>query len=141
MSVFRKPKFLLSLSLAALVALLLFPQIKNVLDVAAVQAAVQRDWEIAFYDSAGPRAVPAMLPDRLNKMACDLAERLYGETSGYDGSQPAKTRNRDSVMIDRFYAFFRGPIEEIGVSYFEKFHGDLGAALARFPVLRRVTVF
>jgi hypothetical protein len=102
---------------------------------------VQRDWEINFFDSAGPTAVPAMLPDKLDLMADDLFTRLYGETQGYAGSQPAKTRNRDSVMMDRFHAFFRGPIEQIDVYYFEKFHGDLGAALARFPVLRRVTVF
>jgi hypothetical protein len=142
MRVFRKPKFWLCAALTALLALLLFLPVKNVLGLMAIQAAVQRDWEIDFLDSTNPSAssVPAMLPDRLDRMAQDFFSRLYDETHDYTSHQQVKTRNRDMVMMDRFHALFRGPIEKIGVYYFEKFQGDLGAGLARFPELREVIV-
>ena len=82
-----------------------------------------------------------MLPARIDSMADNLIVRLFDQTRGYDGTQPAKTRNRDIVYQERFRALFRGPIQEIDVYYFEAFHGDLGAAFARFPSLRRVEVF
>jgi hypothetical protein len=86
MSLFRKPKFWWCLFLAALLALLLFVPIKNALDVAAIQNAVQRDWEINFVEA--PRSMmtkPAILPARIDSAAESLFDRMFVHTSGYEG--------------------------------------------------------
>jgi hypothetical protein len=126
--------------LTATLALLLWVPIKTALDVAAVQNAVQRDWEISFWSPSAPSIKPAVLPASLNAEANDFFARIFASTRGYDGSQPTKTRNRDIVARERFHALFRGSIQDVHIYYFEAFRGDLGAALARFPDLRRVTV-
>lgn len=137
----RRPKAWIILLTLAILSLLLYLPIKNVLDVAAVQNAVDRDWEISFIDASRlPSGMPAMLPASLDDKADDVLEYFYGDTDGYSGRESAKTRNRTIVYRDRFRAFFQGSIEEINVYYFQKFHGDLGAAFARFSHLRRVAV-
>jgi hypothetical protein len=111
-----------------------------VLDLAAVQSTVQRDWEISFGYSTGPDK-PALLPARLDSAADDFFYRILGHTRVDDGSQTAHTRNRDVIYRERFRAFFRGPIQDVHIYDFEAFQGDLGAALARFPDLRRFTAW
>ena len=137
----RRPKVWITLLTLAILSLLLFLPIKNVLDVTAVQNAVQRDWEIDFFDASRlPNGMPAMLPDRLNDVAWNYLLEKFHYVPETSGDTPAKLHYRNVVYHERFKAFFRGPIEEINVYYFEAFHGDLGAAFARFPHLRRVTV-
>jgi hypothetical protein len=109
-------------------------------DVAAVQDAVQRDWEINFDRSNGSDP-PSRLTVFLDSAAVSFFDRILGKTHGYDGSQPVKTRNRDIVFHERFRALFRPPIEEVTVYDFKGLCGDLGAALARFPKLRRVELY
>ena len=121
-------------------ALLLWSPVQTAIDVAAVQNAVQRDWEISFGYSSG-QGKPAGLPASLDSAANSLFGRVFAGTKGYNGTQPTKTRNRDIVSHERFRALFRGQIRDIHIYYFEAFRGDLGAVLARFPELRRVTVF
>ena len=137
----RRAKVWITLLTLAILSLLLFLPIKNVLDVTAVQNAVQRDWEIDFFDASRlPNGMPAMLPDRLNDVAWNYLLEKFHYVPETSGDTPAKLHYRNVVYHERFKAFFRGPIEEINVYYFEAFHGDLGAAFARFPHLRRVTV-
>ena len=132
-ALFRKPKTWLSVFILAVIGLLLFVPIKKALDVAAVQDAVQRDWEINFNETVGvPTTIPPMLPPRIDSIAEDVFDQFFGDTHGYS--------NRDIVYKNRFRSLFRGPIRDIVVYDFERFRGDLGAAFARFPSLRRVEV-
>lgn len=111
-------------------------QFKTALDVAAVQNAVQRDWEIEFGEDPDK---PPLLPEFLDAAAWEYFFNRYPDPEGLDA--PSKSRNRSEVFYARFRALFRGSIREIHVYECEAFCGDLGAALARFPKLRRVTVF
>ena len=133
MRVFRKPKIWICLFVALSLALLLFVPVKRALDVAAVQNAVQLDWEIGFYDSSRAH-MPSMVPARVDDTVWDFLSWIHYKR-GYE------KRNRREVNYQRFLALFRGSIEEINVYNFEAFCGDLGAAFARFPDLRRVKVF
>lgn len=109
--------------------------------VMAVQNAVNRDWEISFgYGWSGTTGKPVGLPHFVDAAVSAWFERRYAHTAGYDGSLPAKSRNRSTVYFERFRSLFRGPIHEIHVYYPETIPGDLGAALARFRGLRHVTV-
>lgn len=135
-----RPKVWLWSFLIAILAFIVWQPVQHVLDLAAVQGTVQRDWEISFGCSTGPDK-PALLPVRLDSAADDFFYRILGQTRGYDGSQPAKTRNRDVVYRERFRAFFRGSIQDVHIYDFEEFHGDLGAVLARFRDLRRFTAW
>ncbi len=137
----RRPKVWIALLTLAILGLLLFLPIKNVLDVAAVQNAVQRDWEIDFFDASRlPDGMPASLPSHLDFVAWNYLHEKVRYVPRTSDDTPEKMRYRNVVYHERFKAFFRGPIEEINVYTFEAFHGDLGAAFARFPHLRRVTV-
>jgi len=119
-------------------AVLLGARLKTAFDVASVQDAVQRDWEIEFGPVSQPRK-PAMLPEFLDAAVWDYLFTHYRDPA--DPNAPAKARNRNAVYYTRFLSLFRGPIREIHIHDFEAFHGDLGAALARFPNMRRVSVF
>ena len=139
----RHEKVWLGLIAVALTTVLLWVPVRKMLELAAVQNAVQRDWEISF----GYREVtvgdgePAYLPAFLDSAARNLFDRTWGYTAGYDGSQPAQTRNRNITYYERFRALFRGPIEDLHIYDFEEFHGDLGVAIGRLRDLRRFTAW
>lgn len=126
----------------AALALLGLPAAKRLGDILAVENAVARDWEmsIGWGGTSSPDGRPTMLPAFVDAAAKAWFDWRYAATFGYDGSQPVKTRNRGLVYHERFRALFRGPIEEIHIGYPESFRGDLGAALARFPRLRRFSI-
>jgi hypothetical protein len=68
-------------------------------------------------------------------------QRVFDSTRGYDGSGPAVKFNRDDIHLERFYGMFRNPIDFIGIYYPEHFRAnELGAALARFPHLRKFEI-
>ena len=137
----RRPKVWIAFLTLAILGLLLFLPIKNVLDVTAVQNAVQRDWEIDFIEASNPRGgPPAMLSASLDADVWNFLFEKFRDPPDTDDNTPTKMRMRNEVYYARFQAFFRGTIEEIRIDGFEAFSGDLGAALARFPHLRRVTV-
>ena len=137
----RRPKVWITLLTLAILSLLLFLPIKNVLDVTAVQNAVQRDWEIDFFDASRlPSGMPAMLPVSLDDDVENFLFEKFRDPPDVTDKTPTKMLNRNKVYQDRFRAFFRGPIQEININDFEAFYGDLGEALARFPDLRRVAV-
>jgi hypothetical protein len=137
----KSGRWLWGVSLVTGLGLLLWVPVKTMIDVSAVQNAVQRDWEISFGYGNGT-GKPAILSDEIDSAAESFLERIFANTRGYEaGTHVTKTRNRDTVYHERFRALFRGSIEEIHIYYFEAFRGDLGAVLARFPKLRRLTVF
>ncbi len=127
----RLKVWLLSFLAVVLIFVVLGP-VQHVLSLAAIQNAVQRDWEISFGWSTGSDK-PAFLPAWLDEAADDFFTRILGYTHG--------DTNRDIVYRERFRAFFRGPIEDAHIYDFEGFRGDLGAALTRLPRLRRVTAY
>lgn len=136
----RRSRIKLAFSLVALafIAILLWKPIKQARDVAAVQESLDRAWEITF--ESGSR--PTRMPEFLDKAASEVTSWIFAETGGYNGSTPARGRNRDDIHLERFRGLFRGPIEFVGIYYPEGFHGDeLGAALARFEYLRRLAIF
>jgi len=135
----RVPKLRRWIIVTAVAVCILFAiQAKTVLDVAAVQNAVQRDWEIGFGPPPQP-VKPLLLPEWLDAEAWKYFFRRYPEA--VDPGAPAKQRNRKEIAYARFQSFFRGPIRRIDVYDFEAFHGDLAAALGRFPLLRQLRVF
>ncbi len=132
-------KTCLWLFLLGILALFCWPAARRNSNIKAVENAIDRDWEISF-DRTGSH--PASLPSFVDSAAKTWFDWRYAATGGYDGSQPVKTRNRDSVYYERFQCLFRDPIEYINIGYPETFRGDnLGAALARFPELRFFGVF
>jgi hypothetical protein len=136
-ALFTKWKTWACLCLVAVLTLLLWRPVQQARNVAAVQNCLQRGWEVTF----GTEGCPASLPKFIDSAADDFFSRIFVATRGYDGSQPAPTRNRDIIYQERFRALFRDPIDEIHIYDPEAFRGDLGAALARFPRLRRASVF
>ena len=123
----------------ALIALALFLWIASlaawrVLSIAAIQDALERDWEINFNDGL----VPRMLPDQVDEAVRSLIWKLT------DPEQPPRfleqKGSRDTIWRERFRALFRGPITEIEIYYPGTLRDDLGAALARFPSLRRLSI-
>jgi hypothetical protein len=133
-------KFWMGFCVVSGLALILWRPVQRVLNVAAVQNAVQRDWEIGFGSPNGDHP-PPMIGSFFDSTAEAFFNRFFPSPYGYpNGDLPAKSVNRTPVYIERFRAFFRPPIQEVHVFYFEALCGDLGAALTRFPQLRRVTV-
>jgi hypothetical protein len=128
----------LSLS-AAVLLVLLFLSIQRIMDVAAVQNSVRRDFEIGFGQSDSIR--PPVLPKLLDDAAESILTRLFKDRLSYNRDWPPHSTVRQIIYQERFRALFRGPIRELHVYYCEAFTGDLGAALSRFPNLRSVTVF
>lgn len=126
-----------------LLLFIILEQALKVADLAAIQNAVHRDWEIAYgygYPTTSAEK-PPYLPAFLDSAAQDFIHRRFGETYGANGAEPVHTRNREIVYGERFRAFFRGPIEDITVYDFEGFEGDLGAVLLRVRSLRRVELY
>ena len=140
-ALFRKRKTRLCLLVLAAIGLLLFRPIKKVLAVAAVQNAVQCDWEVEFVDASGiPNRKPAMLPQWIDLIAEDLFSLMCVVPSDKIATQSPNTFNFPSVHLERFRAPFHDSIQEIRIRSFEAFSGDLGSEFARFPDLRRVIV-
>jgi len=133
----KNPRTWLALAVAGIFTLLIWGGVQRVLNVAAVQNAVQRDFEIGF--GAPGRECPEFLPEFIDSAAGKYLQRFAGSRS-YEREWPVHTSVRHIIYQERFRAFFRGPIREVHVFYCEAFTGDLGAALQRFPGLRRVTV-
>jgi hypothetical protein len=135
-----KPWFLGGI--AAILVFLAWLAVDRVLAVAAVQNAVDRDWEISFWDeSPSGTDIPIALPRSFDDTAQAWFDKRYANTLGYDGTVPPKTRNRAVPYFERFRALFRGPMHDIHIYYPESIDGDaLGKALARFPSLRNFTV-
>jgi len=128
--------------LFTMLALVLWIPVQRVFDVAAVQNAVQRDWEISFgYPLRTGADKPEWLPATVDDRAYDFLFEHFERKSPGEGGRSAQRENRNVIYWERFRVLFREPIREIHVYDFEAFRGDLGAALARFPHLRRVTVF
>src|SRR5687768_13269425 len=123
----RIKRWLMLLGLMIL-ALMVFAMVQRVMAVAAVQNAIERSYEITFDSDGRPQA----LPPALDRAAEAFFEYAFRETWG--------ATNRHIIHRERFRSLFRGPIREIHVYYPTAFRGDLGAALARFPQLRNVTV-
>jgi hypothetical protein len=95
--------------------------------VAAVQDALVRDYEITFGSGERPSAMPKVLDENLEKF-------LVGKRGIWNRVNP------DIIYGERVRAMFRGNITEIHIYYHEGFRGDLGAALLRFPELKKLTV-
>ena len=133
---FLKPKTWLALLVVAVVTLLLWPPIQRVIAVAALQNSFQLGWEISFDSPTAPSSPPSFIESKVD----DLLDRMFEDTEGYSRAVPALARNRNVIYQERYRAFFRVPIREVHIHFMEGLRGDLGAALARFPGLRRVTV-
>jgi hypothetical protein len=95
--------------------------------VAAVQDALSRDYEIAFGDGKRPFLMPEVLDDALQKY-------LAGKSGTW------KRYNPDIIYGERIRAILRGDITEIRIYYHEGFRNELGAALLRFPELKKLTI-
>src|SRR5262245_17593711 len=77
----RKPSVCLLGGLVVILILIAFGPAQHVFDLAAIQNAVQRDWEISFGSSTGSDK-PAFLPARLDAAADDFFTRILGHTHG-----------------------------------------------------------
>ncbi|QIF02659.1 hypothetical protein [Roseimicrobium sp. ORNL1] len=95
--------------------------------VAAVQDTLRRDYEIAFGDGQRPFLMPEILDEALQKY-------LAGKSGTW------KRYNSDIIYGERIRAILRGDIPEIHIYYHEGFRNELGAALLRFPELKKLTL-
>jgi hypothetical protein len=95
--------------------------------VAAVQDALSRDYEIVFDKSQRPFGMPQVLDDAVQRY-------LAGKKGTWERYNP------DIVYGERVRAIFRGSIKEIHIYYHEGFRNELGAALLRFPELKKLTI-
>lgn len=121
------------LTVLAILGVLLWRPIQQARNVAAVQNSVQRDWEIDF----GSQSTPPAMPRSLDSAAESLLGNLFKKVHGYNTGMSSHTQNREYIYQERFRGLFRDPIEFIGIYYAEDITDDLGAALWRFPQLRR----
>ena len=108
--------------------------ISRMLAIAAVQNALERDWEINFNDGGRPRILPARIDAAVNSLIYRLT--TPGREPLFLGEKP----NRDNVWRARFRGLFRGRITSMEIYYPGRLRGDLGAVFARFPALRRLTI-
>lgn len=137
----RKALLWLGLTAAGLALWVIWAAAERVSAVAAIQDAVRRDWEIAFWEMKSGTNRPPGLPAWLDSTTESWFERTWEHTAGYSGSKSPKASNRGSVYHERFRSLFRGPMRDIHIFYPETFRGGaLGTALCRFPKLRRVSV-
>ncbi|HSI63253.1 MAG TPA: hypothetical protein VLE43_09035 [Candidatus Saccharimonadia bacterium] len=97
--------------------------------VAAVQNALERDWEITFNAEERPPGMPQVLDDKLQELLRNM--RNKGE----------RGEVLHIIYGERVRAMFRGSITEIHIYYPVSFRGDLGTALLRFGELKKLTVF
>ncbi|WP_170156950.1 hypothetical protein [Roseimicrobium gellanilyticum] len=95
--------------------------------IAAVQDALSRDYEISFGE---PR--PFGMPEALDSA---VQRYLVGKRETW------KRYNPEIVYGERVRGIFRGSIREMGIYYHEGFRNDLGAALLRFPELKKLEIF
>lgn len=114
----------------ALMSYTVWFMVRRVGEVAAVQDSLERAWEIDFWGGGEREGRPQMLPKALDEFVDSRLGDIFRETAGV----------RDYIHRERFRALFRKPIDEIHIYYPERLRGDLGAALARFPRLRRFTL-
>lgn len=128
-----KPKTWFWLFSIATVALVLWSCIERVASVAAVQDSLERAWEIDFNTGGCPASLPASIDDRLYNF-------LFDRLPDKEGDGRERYLNRNIIWHERLRALFRGPMRAISIYDPEAFRGDLGAALARFPELQRVSV-
>jgi hypothetical protein len=124
----RKRGRLLVFATLAVLLLCCVPPVWNYYRVAAVQDALNRDYEIIFGSAGRPEAMPEVLDKNLEKF-------LVSEGVTWDRVNP------DIVYGERVRAMFRGSIAEIHIYYHEGIRGDLGTALLRFPQLKKLTVY
>lgn len=133
----------IALGLVAVLAFFAWNMVRGMLDVAAVQDCLNRDWETYFdpqieAGTGRPPILPVSIDDAVQGW---LNRRYAGNPRGLDfGRGPEHAKYRDNVYHERIRALFRGTIREIEIADPEGFRGDPGAALKRFPGLRRLTV-
>lgn len=130
----RCRKLYVAFLVTALVIGLIYSARYRIGSIAAVQNALERDWEISF--DAGDR--PKALPTTLDIAADDIIRRLLGPEP--DPLFLAQKPNRADVWHERFRGLFRGRITEMEIYYPGRLRDDLGAALRRFPALRRLKI-
>jgi len=106
--------------------------IQRIVDVAAIQNSVSRNWELGF-DSDDPRTGrPRDLPAFVDEPVQHLFDWMFDSTVG--------TTNKQVVYDDLFRSLFRGPIHGITIYEPHMPRGDVGAALLRFPHLQQVWI-
>ena len=126
--------------LAGAIVLILWSMIQRMLDVAAVQDALERNWEIGFRpatEESRPPLLPAFLDDALESYLDKKYEGVQGYNENLDRPHG---RNLATVYHERFRAMFRLTTRDIHIFSPFAFRGDLGTALQRFPRLRRIIV-
>lgn len=131
-----KPVRQVILAAVAVLMVCSFFAVQRVTSIAAIQDALERDWEISF-DGGGGQC-PGALPRWLD----DAAESVIRRVIGPEPAQPFlhQKLNRDVVWQERFRSLFLGRITEIEIYYPGRLRDDLGAALARCPSLRRLVI-
>ncbi len=107
---------------------------QRVAKVAAIQDALERDWEINFNDGG----LPSVLPAFLDRAAENTIIRMLGPQR--EPLYFAEKANRETVWQERFRALFRGRITVMEIYYPGRLRADLGSALAQFPNLRRLEI-
>ena len=123
--------------LVIVVVLVAWAAWQRVAAVAAVQDAVQHDWEISF---GGPNDIPAYFSESFDAEVQGWFGEHFRGPPDPTNSLPTKQRNRNLIYCERFRSLFRGPVVEIEIYSPEIFCGDLGSALTRFPSLRSFRV-
>jgi hypothetical protein len=116
---------------------------QRIADVAAVQDAVERDLEVGFGEPPATWDKPPVLPAWIDEPVTKWIERRYGQVyvnKGQDVPGHQSSWPLGPVYQERFRALFRGPIHNIHIAVPLRIRGDLGGALARFPMLRRVAL-
>lgn len=94
-------------------------------EVAAIQNALPRNWEVSFNVDARPRFMPVFLDD----LAARLLSKVYAAEQG--------KRNTDVVYRERFRSLFRGPIRSVDIYYPDGFDERLANAISHMPQLER----
>ncbi|MEO8351267.1 MAG: hypothetical protein ABI680_06010 [Chthoniobacteraceae bacterium] len=126
--------FRISLILFVIVAVTGGWGVRRVAKVAAIQDALERDWEINFNDGALPSALPTSVDcaaeNAIIWMLGPPRETLYF----------AEKANRETIWQERFRALFRGRITVMEIYYPGRMRDDLGSALAQFPNLRHLEI-
>jgi hypothetical protein len=112
------------------VTLLALVEIQRWRDVAALQDVVESNYQITLESDDRP----ALLPEFIDAAVFRYLKRFNQEP----GEGPSHTQLYGDSLHDRFRALFRGPIRKIEIHYPDGTRGDMGAALQRFPRLRRV---
>ena len=131
-------KIWLRVGLPAIFAAILWAPIQNAINVTAVQSVLEGDFEISFDDAPGPLDKPVLLPSPVDAAAKSFFRHIYPDSRDIRGNRNTKVPDPYINPHERFRALFRGSIQRIQI--YGAFHGDLGAALSRFPELRDLSV-